>query len=159
MILFHGSYIPIEKPDIAFSRDNVDFGKGFYTTPIWEQAVSWANRFKRKHGQGVVSSYEINMDALQKHISILTFDQHTEEWLDFVASCRRGEHIGDYGIIIGGVANDRVFDTIQLYFDGLIDKAESIKRLIYDKPNLQYCFRNQAVIDKHLHFISSERVV
>jgi len=59
--LFHGSYLSIEKPDISFSRDNVDFGRGFYTTPIWEQAESWAKRFKRKHGQSVISSYEIDM--------------------------------------------------------------------------------------------------
>jgi hypothetical protein len=156
MTLFHGSYLSVEKPDISFSRNNVDFGRGFYTTPIWAQAVSWANRFKRKHGQSVVSSYVIDMDSLYGQASILTFDQHSEEWLDFVVSCRRGEHMGDYDIVIGGVANDRVFDTIQLYFDGLIDKAESIKRLRYDKPNLQYCFRNQAVMNAHLKFITSE---
>ena len=156
MILFHGSYLPIKKPDISYSRNNVDFGKGFYITPIYEQALSWANRFKRKHGQSVVSSYEIDMDGLDKQITVLTFDEHTEEWLDFVIGSRRGEHMGDYDIVIGGVANDRVFDTIQLYFDGLIDKAESIKRLRYDKPNLQYCFRNQMVIDEYLNFISSE---
>jgi len=38
MQLFHGSYLAVEKPDISFSRDNVDFGRGFYTTPIREQA-------------------------------------------------------------------------------------------------------------------------
>ena len=156
MILFHGSYMPIENPHISFSRNNVDFGKGFYTTPIWEQAVSWAARFKRRHGQSVVSSYEIDMATLAKKIPILNFEAHTEEWLDFIVACRCGEHAGDYGIVIGGVANDRVFDTIQLYFDGLIDKGESIKRLKYDKPNLQYCFRSQNIIDSHLKFIKSE---
>ena len=54
------------------------------------------------------------------------------------------------------VANDKVFDTIQLYLDGLIDKQESIKRLRYDRPNMQYCFRSQAVIDEFLEFVSSE---
>jgi len=156
MTLFHGSYLAVEKPDISYSRNNVDFGRGFYTTPLWKQAESWANRFKRKHGQSVVSSYEIDMDALHNQSAILTFDEYTEKWLDFVVACRRGEHIGEYDIVIGGVANDRVFDTIQLYFDGLINKAESIKRLRYDKPNLQYCFRSQIVIDKHLKFIKSE---
>ena len=156
MILFHGSYMSIEKPDISFSRSNVDFGKGFYTTPIWEQAVSWAARFKRKHGQSVVSSYEIDMATLAGKVSILAFEAHTEEWLDFIVACRRGEQEGDYDMVTGGVANDRVFDTIQLYFDGLIDKTESIKRLRYDKPNLQYCFRSQDIIDTHLKFIKSE---
>lgn len=37
MILYHGSYLEINKPDLSHSRDNVDFGKGFYTTPIYEK--------------------------------------------------------------------------------------------------------------------------
>jgi len=156
--LYHGSYLPVESPNISFSRSNVDFGKGFYTTPIWEQAVSWAGRFKRKHGQGIVSSYEADIDAMRGEAAILTFEEYTEDWLDFVIACRRGDAMGKHDVVIGGVANDRVFDTIQLYFDGLIDKSESLKRLRYDKPNMQYCFRNQAVIDNYLKFISSEVV-
>jgi len=156
MKLFHGSYLTVEKPDISFSRINVDFGKGFYTTPMWEQAASWAGRYKHKYGQSIVSSYEIDMDALRGYAIVLDFDKYTDEWLDFIIACRRGEPSGDYDIVIGGVANDRVFDTIQLFLDGLIDKSESIKRLRYDKPNMQYCFRSQIVIDEHLKYVSSE---
>ena len=36
--VFHGSYVKIEKPDLAFSRETVDFGKGFYVTLLHEQA-------------------------------------------------------------------------------------------------------------------------
>jgi len=156
MMLYHGSFIPVEKPDISFSRTNVDFGKGFYTTPILEQAKSWASRFKRKHGQSVLSTYEVNIESLHKHASILTFNEYSNEWLDFIITCRRGSDKSNYDIVIGGVANDRVFDTIQLYLDGLIDKSESIKRLKYDKPNMQYCFRNQDIISNHVKFIKSE---
>ena len=59
-------------------------------------------------------------------------------------------------VVIGGVANDKVFNTIELFFDKLIDKPEAIKRLRYDKPNLQYCFRSQSTIDEYLTFIASE---
>jgi len=156
MILYHGSYLEIQKPDISFSRTNVDFGKGFYTTPIREQAISWSNRFKLKHGQSVVSAYEADENLLMRDTSVLEFKAYCDDWLDFIVSCRRGENIGDYDIVIGGVANDKVFDTIHLFFDGLIDKAESIKRLSYEKPNIQYCFRSQAAIDKYLTFLSSE---
>jgi len=158
MILYHGSHMPIKKPDISFSRLNVDFGKGFYTTPIWEQAKSWANRFRRRYGQSMVSSFEIDMDALPKHVTVLEFDEYSDEWLDYVVSCRRMEDKSEYDIVIGGVANDRVFDTVQLFLDELIDKKESIKRLRYDKPSIQYCFRNQVVIDSYLKFIKSEVV-
>ena len=29
MILYHGSFLEIAKPDLAHSRPNVDFGRGF----------------------------------------------------------------------------------------------------------------------------------
>jgi hypothetical protein len=156
MMLFHGSYVSVIKPDISFSRNNVDFGRGFYTTPLWEQAVSWANRFKRKHGQSVVSSYEIDMDNLPVEVKVLTFDTHSEDWLDFIHNCRRKKNTGDYDIVIGGVANDRVFNALGLYESGWLNKADAINRLKYKQPNIQYCFRNQRIIDTYLKFTGNE---
>lgn len=34
MILYHGSYCIVEEPNISYSRDSLDFGKGFYLTDI-----------------------------------------------------------------------------------------------------------------------------
>jgi len=158
MIVYHGSYLAVEKPDLSFSRGNVDFGRGFYTTPIKEQATSWAMRFERKHGQCVVNAYTFDECALLENTSVLVFDTYSDEWLDFIVSCRRGESTGGYDVVIGGVANDKVFDTIQLFLDRLIDRATCIDRLRYEKPNIQYCFRTQAVIDRYLTFVSSEEL-
>lgn len=72
-------------------------------------------------------------------------------------NCRRGQDNSDYDLVIGGVANDKVFNTVELYFDGLIDKKEAIKRLRYEKPNLQICFRTEKAL-KLLHFEGSELV-
>jgi len=158
MKLYHGSYFPVEKPDISFSRDKVDFGKGFYTTPLWEQAESWAKRFRRTHGQSVISTYEVNMKALQGEAMILTFEEYSDEWLDFIYNSRNGRNVRGYDIVIGGVANDRVFNALSLYEAGWIDKAEAIKRLRYEDPSIQYCFRNQDIIDKYLLFVEGEVV-
>lgn len=49
MILYHGSYLEIPNPDLKHSRANVDFGLGFYTTPLYEQAEKWCNKFKRRN--------------------------------------------------------------------------------------------------------------
>ena len=48
MILYHGSFVVVAQPDLLHSRPNVDFGKGFYVTPIYEQAEKWCSRFKRR---------------------------------------------------------------------------------------------------------------
>ena len=41
MMLYHGSYAEVSTPDLKHSRLNVDFGRGFYTTSIYGQAVKW----------------------------------------------------------------------------------------------------------------------
>ena len=155
MILYHGSYIEVKSPNLSFSRKDVDFGAGFYTTHIREQAEKWSLRFKRREKQAVVSEYEFD-DNVMERLSVLNFETYSDDWLEFVASCRTGKDSAcNYDLIIGGVANDDVFNTLQLYLDNLISRQETIKRLQYEKPNIQYCFKNQKAIDGHVRFLRS----
>ena len=160
MTLYHGSYLPIEKPDISFSREKTDFGKGFYVTPIKEQAVSWARRFADKNGAGVISAYAFlagSEETLPEAVKVLEFEAYSLEWLNFIMDCRLGRFSGaPWDLVIGGVANDKVFDTLQLYFDSMITADIAVQRLRYSKPNLQYCFRSQRVLSRYLRFIASE---
>lgn len=116
MILYHGSYLEIQTPDLLHSRENVDFGRGFYTTPLYEQAAKWCEKFKRRGKSGIISRYNFDEQAYQK-LKILNFDSYSEEWLDFILKCRIGNDTTDYDIVLGGVANDKVFNTVELYFD------------------------------------------
>lgn len=60
--------------------------------------------------------------------------------------------------MIDGVANDKVFNTVELYFDNLIDKSEALKRLKYEKTNLQICLRTEEAVKNYLHYSGSEQV-
>lgn len=157
MILYHGSYMEIQVPDLKHSRLNVDFGCGFHTTPIYKQAVNWCGRFKRRGAEGIVSCYEFDENAYDKY-KVMVFDTYSEEWLDFILNCRSGNDTSDYDMVIGGVANDKVFNTVELYLDHLIDKAEAINRLRYEQLNLQICFRTEDILKNYLHFKGSEQV-
>ncbi|MGN8720484.1 DUF3990 domain-containing protein [Holdemanella porci] len=156
MILYHGSFVVVDKPDLMHSRSNVDFGKGFYVTPIFKQAEKWCGRFKRRGKEGVVSRYIFDENA-NKTLKVLTFNAYTEDWLDFILSCRQEQDNTDYDLVVGGVANDKVFNTVELYFDGLIDKTEAIRRLRYEKPNLQMAFRTDKALS-YLKFDGSEKL-
>jgi len=140
MILYHGSYTEVKTPDLNHSRKNVDFGPGFYTTPLYEQAEKWSEKFGRKGMNRVISVFEADENDLNR-LNQLRFDSYSEDWLDFIMTCRSGLDQSDYDLVAGGVANDRVFDTVQLYFDGLITKEEALGRLKYQQPNFQYAFR------------------
>ena len=157
MILYHGSFLEIEKPDLLHSRPNVDFGLGFYTTPLHERAEKWCGKFKRRGKAGIISRYVLSDEAFHQ-LKVLNFDSYSEAWLDFILVCRSGKDTSDYDIVMGGVANDKVFITVELYFDGLIDKTEAIDRLRYEKPNMQVCLRTERALNNYLHFEGSESV-
>ena len=75
--------------------------------------------------------------------------------MDFILNCRSGKDSTDYDLVVGGVVNNKVFNTVELFFDGLIDKIEAINRLRYEKPNLQICFRTEKSLS-WLYFEGSE---
>ena len=156
MILYHGSFLEITRPDLVHSRSNVDFGRGFYVTPLYEQAAKWCGKFKRRGRNGIISKYEYDR-CREDELNVLKFDSYSEEWLDFILSCRSGNDSTDYDLVVGGVANDKVFNTVELFFDGLIDKNEAIHRLRYEKPKLQICFRTEKALSL-LRFEGSEIV-
>ncbi len=156
MILCHGSSLVVEQPDVLHSRGNVDFGKGFYTTPSLEQAKKWCKKFESSGTAAFLSIYDFDETAFEV-CKVLKFETYSEEWLDFVVAHRRGNVNDSYEIVMGGVANDKVFNTIELFFDGLIDKIEAIKRLRYEKPNYQIAFKSQRAIEQFLKLKKSER--
>lgn len=61
-------------------------------------------------------------------------------------------------MIVGGIADDRVYNTIELYKEQLIGKDEVLKRLQYYKPNHQICIINQDIINRYLKFEKSREV-
>ena len=102
MILYHGSFLEITKPDLVHSRPNVDFGHGFYVTPLYEQAAKWCGKFKRRGKDGIISRYEYD-ESRESELKMLKFDSYSEEWLDFIMNCRREKDDSDYDIVMGGV--------------------------------------------------------
>ena len=109
MTVYHGGYQPVEKPEIRKGRNTKDFGTGFYCTIIKEQAERWARRYKTK----IVSIYDVKAFS---DLKVKEFKEMTEEWLDFIISCRSGkEH--DYDIVIGAMADDQVYNYISDYME------------------------------------------
>ena len=157
MIVYHGTTLEIETPDVSFSKAHLDFGRGFYVTTYKEQAERWARRKGLRLGaQPVVNVYELNdTDGFKT----LRFENEDEAWIDFVCDCRQGDtSYKDYDIIIGGVADDNVFKAVDMYAQGIWDKERTLNELRYYKTNNQICIVNQAVIEERLVFIKSYKV-
>ena len=133
MLLYHGSTMAVRKPTFMRGRLRTDFGKGFYTTTSRDQAEKWARIKKERAGvdaRAIVSVFEIDENVLN-NLSYHTrhFNGATVEWLNFVVDNRRGEARHDYDLVMGPVANDKLYVTITLYENGVLDANAAIEQL------------------------------
>lgn len=81
MILYHGSNINIEIIDLAKSKPNKDFGKGFYLSENETQAQEMAV-FKSMQlgGTPVVSKFEFDRNIMaDSSLKIKVFTDYSEE--------------------------------------------------------------------------------
>ena len=159
MIVFHGSAEIVEEPDVLHSYRQLDFGKGFYVTTVEEQAKRWARRKKRllNRDVGIVNKYD--MDENYSSLVVKTFDSDLIDWIDFVCACRDGGDIYlGYDVIIGMVANDKVFRVVDMYHSGIWDKERALKEIKVYPAYDQIAFISQKAIDSLLTFRSFEEV-
>lgn len=158
MRLYHGSSSIVSEPSIGFSRANLDFGKGFYTTSIRSQAERWARRkaFMDSSEAAIVSEFEMSDPTSLK---TLEFKEADESWVEFVCQCRRGgSQYKSYDLIVGGVADDKVYEAVNMYFKGLWDMETTLNALRFYEVNDQYCFVTQRAIEQTLAYVTSYEV-
>lgn len=148
MRLYHGSNQTIEAIDLTKGKKFKDFGQGFYTTHLREQAEYWSRRIAdRFGGTATVSEYEFDIEAaMSANLSVKIFEHPDREWAEFVManrSQREGEFEHDYDIVIGPVADDNMARLFGLYDMNIIDLDAVVAGLIYKDLNSQYFFATE----------------
>ena len=158
-ILYHGGTECITRPLCDVGRENLDFGKGFYLTDIKEQAVRWAKAVAlRKRKTPVLNLYAFDRDGALRDAQCKIFTAYNAEWLEFIVANRQGRNSESFDYVEGGVADDRVIDTINLYIGGLLDIETTLERLSAYKPSNQICILNQEILDKYLVYYGTESI-
>lgn len=159
MLVYHGTTLEIEKPEIITAEIGRDFGFAFYTTDIREQAERWAvrrakiqSRKKRQNVTPVVNVYEW---VQLTNLCIKEFDGASMDWLEMVVKCRSDltfKH--DYDIVVGKIANDNVGETVMYVIQGIMRKEDAVERLKFEKINNQIAFCTDKSLSQ-LRFIRS----
>ena len=160
LTVYHGSTEKVETPICRFGRKNLDFGQGFYVTDIREQAITWANNMSRNRNMPpLLNRYHLDRESILKHARCKLFKAYDEEWLTFIIGNRSGEDLAkEYDYVEGGVANDRVIDTVNLYMAGLIDATSALRELSKHRPNNQICILNQDIVNNYLIYDGTEEL-
>lgn len=150
MILFHGSKVIVESPEIRIQKYNKDFYFGFYCTLYPQQAIRCATRF---NGAGYLNEYEY---LPNETLNIKRFSEMSEEWLDFIVACRLGNS-HSYDIVEGPMANDTIFNYVQNFVDGKISREAFWALAKFKKPTHQISFHTARALAT-LNFLKAEEV-
>ena len=159
MRVFHGGTTTIKHPIASAGRPRLDFGLGFYVTDMRTQADLWAKRMQRiRLEPGVVNIYEFDIETVKNEFRYHRFELYDNEWLQFIVANRLGQPTEQFDVIEGGVANDRVIDTIEAYLANLMPLDMALRELSRHRPNNQLCITSQEVIDLYLEFVESYQI-
>ena len=141
--LFQGDTTIKKQPKIIVDSYYKDFGYGFYCTSLEKQAKRWALVKPRGH---VVNIYEY----VENHsLNTLVFNEMSDEWLDFVVSCRRGiKH--DYDCVEGPMADDTIWNYVDDFSRGDISREAFWELVKFKYPTHQIVFCTENVL-KQLH--------
>lgn len=178
MILYHGSWCEVKRPELKYCAAYKDFGKGFYLTTSKAQAVSFSKLSTSKaissltvpssQTYGVVSTFKVRS---VREISQYIFPEADTGWLHCVVAHRNGKvfpelinSLKKYDVIAGKIANDKTNATIATYMLGAFgeigsESADSIciSLLLPERLSDQYCFRSDKALEC-LEFTESEKI-
>lgn len=148
-IIYHGSHTVIKYPYIIVGKNTKDFGYGFYCTRIKEQAGMLVNKYKTS----VINSYKVD-NLLDLKVKV--FEEYNEEWLDFIVHCRNGgEH--HYDVVEGFMCDDIMWDNLDEYINGYIDKVSLLDMMKFRWCNNQISFHTIRAL-KRIKSINSEEI-
>ena len=174
MVLYHGSYMPVEHIDLGRCSVGKDFGRGFYVTTDLEQARRFIPNSIRKARQdgkitgeqtfGYVSTFVFHGNP--KDFQYYDFPNADEAWLRFVVSNRgsffaseeipfiQDKRLTSAEIISGKVANDNTNMVIDAYLGGVygplndpMSIATALRLLRPEYLKDQFCFLTQHAIN------------
>lgn len=154
VLLFHGAKTIINgKIDLKYSKSNNDFGKGFYCGETYEQSVSFISEFenssvyllKLKKEDLKYKTYTLNRDWLMlvayfrgvlKDITNLRFIE--KELIE----------IENLDYIIAPIVDNRMFEIISLFIEGIITDEQCIHCLVASNLGNQYVILSKKAVER-----------
>ena len=152
-VLFHGSKYGLSEVSIAGSRENCDFGNGFYLGESYNQALA----FVCENEKSSVYSFRYSLDGLR----IKRFDCSLE-WM--LAICYYRGTLGPFArsekikaiisqvepadVIIAPIADNKMFYIMAQFTDGEINADAALHSLSASSLGSQYVFKSEKALKK-----------
>ncbi|HAU50207.1 MAG TPA: hypothetical protein DCW43_00350 [Clostridiales bacterium] len=151
MVLFHGSKCGLSDISVAGSRDNCDFGNGFYLGQTYNQALS----FVCEYDKASVYSFKYSREGMK----CLEFDCSLD-WM--IAICYYRGTIRNYAksekvravidkvekadVIIAPIADNKMFYVMSQFAEGEINADVALHSLSASRLGLQYILKTEKAL-------------
>lgn len=158
VVLYHGSDIIVQKPNLYAGMPKHDFGRAFYLTSSQEQATRWSTHKIVRHAavsQKARYNYLVSKfffdKANENKLKVKVFDTPDKNWLNYVMKNRKDIEFAmrdDYDLVIGPVMDGtKSWITLKLYSQRKISFDEAIKRIKPENLKDQWAFKTQKAIN------------
>lgn len=150
-VLFHGSKNGLSEVAISGSRDNCDFGKGFYLGETYNQALA----FVCEKEKSCVYSFRYSLANLK----IKRFECNLEWMLaicyyrgtlgEFSSNSQVSQIIADIeaaDVVIAPIADNKMFYVMAQFTEGEINADVALHSLSASKLGLQFIFRTEKAL-------------
>lgn len=168
MILYHGSKNGISGKIKPISKSECEFGRGFYMSDIEDQPKSLVSEFKDN------MFYELDCDFSGLKVLEFTDDYESQlDWSLFIAYNRNqfdpdiytklakkyDAYNQNYDVIAGLIADDKMTEALQRFFDGTFSDKALIAAMSRVKLGRQFVAKTEiACSNEHIKIVSSRKL-
>ena len=157
-ILYHGSKFGLNEIKIETSRNNCDFGKGFYLGEMYDSAIA----FIADIPDSSVYSFKFNDKndlkikyfdtTLEWMLSICTYRGIINQYLDLPLIKKIKSEVDNADVIVAPIADNRMFNLMSEFADSIINADVALHTLSASNLGYQYVFKTE----KALSFLHCE---
>ena len=150
-VLFHGSKNGLSDITVSGSRNNCDFGEGFYLGQTYNQALS----FVCEYDHASVYSFKYSLEGLRCvefdcsldwMLAICYFRGTIKKYAGSKMVQKVVKLIEDADVIIAPIADNKMFYVMSQFAEGEINADAAIHSLSASRLGLQYIFRTDKAL-------------
>ena len=150
-VLFHGSKYDLSEVTVSGSRDNCDFGKGFYLGQTYSQALSFVSEYDKSS----VYSFKYSFDGLKTvefdcsldwMLSICFFRGTIKPYAESRMVQRIAKKIDEADIVVAPIADNKMFYIMSQFAEGEINVDAALHSLSASSLGLQYIIKTERAL-------------
>ena len=152
-VLFHGSKYGLSEVTVSGSRNNCDFGNGFYLGQTYHQALS----FVCEYDKASVYSFRYSFDGLKMiefdcsldwMLAICYFRGTIEEYAESSIVQGLVKKIKDADVVVAPIADNKMFYVMSQFAEGEINADVALHSLSASGLGFQYIIKTERALKK-----------